>query len=171
MAGLTRPYAPHTWQGFSTGVWEGDVLTVTTTHLKMAQVERNGVPRSDLGTMVEHFMRHDNQLTIVQIVTDPVYLTEPFIRSRNFVFTSKQTMGGYPCRPAIEIANRSRGYVPHHLPGSNPSLNSSTVRFGVPAERPQRLRLYPEYRLKLQVGDAPSSHLRHRTSDLSADSR
>src|SRR5580692_6033044 len=26
--------APHTWVGFSTGKWDGDVLTVTTTHLK-----------------------------------------------------------------------------------------------------------------------------------------
>src|SRR5580700_5203408 len=50
MDGRPHPpaWAPHTWQGFSTGVWEGDTLTVTTTHLKMAQVERNGVPRSDL---------------------------------------------------------------------------------------------------------------------------
>jgi glyoxylase-like metal-dependent hydrolase (beta-lactamase superfamily II) len=154
MDGRPHPpmYAPHTWQGFSTGVWEGDILTVTTTQLKMAQLERNGVPRSDLGTMVEHFIRHDDQLTIVQIVTDPVYLTEPFIRSRNFVFASKQTMGGYPCRPAIEIPNRNRGYVPHHLPGTNPFLNSSTVRFGVPAEaaRGGAETIYPEYRLKLQ---------------------
>src|SRR5688572_11738663 len=26
--------APHTWGGFSTGVWEGNMLTITTTHLK-----------------------------------------------------------------------------------------------------------------------------------------
>src|SRR5262249_24037058 len=26
--------APHTWAGFSTGVWEGDMLTVTTSHMK-----------------------------------------------------------------------------------------------------------------------------------------
>ncbi len=25
--------APHTWSGFSTGAWDGDVLVVTTTHL------------------------------------------------------------------------------------------------------------------------------------------
>lgn len=43
------PYAAHTWQGFSTGVWNGNVLTVTTTHLKPGWIRRNGVPRN-LGT-------------------------------------------------------------------------------------------------------------------------
>ena len=35
--------------------------------------------------MIEHWMRHGDFLTIVQIVTDPVYLTEPFIQSTDFV--------------------------------------------------------------------------------------
>jgi hypothetical protein len=30
--------APHTWQGFSTGTWEGPMLTVTTTHLKESYI-------------------------------------------------------------------------------------------------------------------------------------
>ena len=36
MDGRPHPpdFAPHTWQGFSTGVWEGNMLTITTTHLK-----------------------------------------------------------------------------------------------------------------------------------------
>ena len=36
MDGRPHPpeYAAHTWQGFSTGKWEGDMLTITTTHLK-----------------------------------------------------------------------------------------------------------------------------------------
>src|SRR5580765_6862943 len=50
--------AEHTWDGFSTGMWEGDTLTVTTTHMKMAFVRRNGVPTSPYGTMTEHFVRH-----------------------------------------------------------------------------------------------------------------
>src|SRR5574342_251889 len=43
-----RPHPPeeaaHTWQGFSTGVWEGNMLTITTTHLKENYLRRNGVP-------------------------------------------------------------------------------------------------------------------------------
>ena len=34
--------ALHTWSGFSTGEWEGDVLVVTTTHVKEAYVRRTG---------------------------------------------------------------------------------------------------------------------------------
>ena len=36
MDGRPHPpeWAPHTWQGFSTGKWDGDILTVSTTHLK-----------------------------------------------------------------------------------------------------------------------------------------
>src|SRR5436190_18912872 len=36
------PNAPHTWAGFSTAKWEGDMLTVFTTHLKEGYVRRNG---------------------------------------------------------------------------------------------------------------------------------
>ena len=46
-----RPHPPenalHTWSGFSTGEWDGDVLVVTTTHLKEAYIRRNGLMRSD----------------------------------------------------------------------------------------------------------------------------
>src|SRR5206468_3786554 len=71
------PYAPHTWQGFSTGKWERNQLTITTTHLKTAPYERVGTYRSDLGTLAEHWMRHGNYLTIMVIISDPVYLAEP----------------------------------------------------------------------------------------------
>jgi hypothetical protein len=57
-----RPHPPegalHTWAGFSTAKWDGDVLTVTTTHLKEGYLRRNGLPRSDKATLVEHWMRH-----------------------------------------------------------------------------------------------------------------
>ena len=49
-----RPHPPaeaaHTWQGFSTGKWDGDVLTITTTHLKEGWIRRNGIPRSENAT-------------------------------------------------------------------------------------------------------------------------
>ena len=43
--------APHTWQGFSTGEWEGDMLKVTTDHLKEGWLRRNGLPRSEQATL------------------------------------------------------------------------------------------------------------------------
>ena len=48
-------WAPHTWAGFSTGVYEGNMLTITTTHLKAYYIRRNGVPASDRRTMTEHW--------------------------------------------------------------------------------------------------------------------
>ena len=44
-------YAQHCWQGFSTGEWDGDMLKVTTTHLKEGWLRRNGVPRSEKATL------------------------------------------------------------------------------------------------------------------------
>ena len=67
MDGRPHPpeWAPHTWQGFSTGTWDGDILTVTTTHLKIGWIRRNGIPRSDRATLTEHWIRHDDRLTLV----------------------------------------------------------------------------------------------------------
>ncbi len=84
-----RPHPPeaaaHTWMGFSTGKWDGNILTVYTTHIKQGWVRRDGLPESDLATLVEHFIRHGDRLTHVSIVvTDPVYLTEPLIKSEDF---------------------------------------------------------------------------------------
>ena len=58
-------YAPHTWSGFSTGRYEGDVLVITTTHLKESYLQRNGVPYSDQTTMTEYVMR-DGDITHFQ---------------------------------------------------------------------------------------------------------
>src|SRR5262245_51244284 len=56
MDGRPHPpdYVAHTWQGFSTGRWEGAMLTVETTHIKAGWIQRNGVPASDQATLTEH---------------------------------------------------------------------------------------------------------------------
>src|SRR5207248_2638972 len=36
--------APHTWGGFSTGEWIGDMLKIHTTHVKEEYLKRDGVP-------------------------------------------------------------------------------------------------------------------------------
>jgi hypothetical protein len=152
MDGRPHPpeYAAHTWQGFSTGKWEGDALTVSTTHLKEGWIRRNGVPRSEKGTLTEHFIRHGNYLTLVTIVNDPAYLTEPFIRTTDFVLDPTQQIEPYPCESVVEI-ERPKGTVPHHLPGTNPFLSEFPARHGLPAEaaRGGAETMYPEYRLKL----------------------
>ncbi|MBI4263298.1 MAG: hypothetical protein HY657_02885 [Acidobacteria bacterium] len=143
--------APHTWQGFSTGEWDGTLLKVTTTHLKMAYLERNGVPRSDQATVVEYYARHDNILTITTIVEDPVYLTEPWVRTRNFASAPNQELNAYPCRPAVEL-DVPEHQVPHYLPGQNPFLESG-VAIGVPkpALPGGAHTMYPEFARQLKT--------------------
>ena len=100
MDGRPHPpdYAPHTWMGFSTGKWDGDTLTVYTTHIKQGWYRRNGVPSSDIITLTDHFIRHGNFLTHVSVVTDPIYLTEPLIKSQTTLCPRTPTETG--CGPA-----------------------------------------------------------------------
>jgi len=86
MDGRPHPpeYAPHTWQGFSTGRWDGPVLVVQTTHLKAGWMRRNGLALSDRATMEERFIRHGDFLTHVYMISDPVYLTEPLVKTNGF---------------------------------------------------------------------------------------
>ncbi len=154
------PYAAHTWMGFSTGKWEGNILTVTTTHIKQGWHRRNGLPSSDEITLVEHFIRHDNHLTHVSVVTDPVYLTEPLIKSQDFILNISEAgigTGGittgwlYPCEYVDEIPGRPRDQVPSYMPGENPFVSEFADRHKVPvaAAMGGAETMYPEYRKKL----------------------
>jgi hypothetical protein len=115
-------HAAHTWAGFSTGRWDGDALTVFTTHLKVGWLQRNGVANSDQATMTERFIRHGNYLTVVSIVDDPIYLEEPFVRSTNWVLNPGQEIRRTQFDVVDEVAGRPKGEVPHHLPGSPAAL-------------------------------------------------
>ncbi len=144
-------YANHTWAGFTTAKWDGDMLTTYVTHLKEGYIRRNGVPRSDLATLTEHWIRHEDFLTVVTIVTDPVYLTEPFIRSTDYQLDLHQHVPPYPC-DIVEEVDRPRGVVPNILPGKNTFLNEFAQRHKLPPEaaRGGAETMYPEYQLKMQ---------------------
>ena len=145
-------YAAHTWQELSTGKWEGDTLTVTTTHLKAGWIRRNGVPRSDRATLTEHWIRHGDYLTLISIINDPVYLTEPFIRTTNWILDPRQQITPYPCDAVVEI-ERPKGTVPHHLPGTNQFLSEFPKKYGIPetAARGGAETTYPEYQAKMRA--------------------
>ena len=151
-----RPHPPegamHTWAGFSTAKWDGDVLTVTTTHLKEGYLRRNGLPRSDKATLVEHWIRHGDFLTVAAIVTDPVYLSEPFIRTTDYELDLHQNVAPYPCGVVAEV-DRPRGVIPHLLPGTNPYLHEFSDDYKIPfdATRGGPETMYPEYREKLKA--------------------
>ena len=157
MDGRARPsaYAQHTWQGFSTGEWEGDMLKVTTTHLKEGWLRRNGVPRSEKATLVEYFIRHGEYLTLVTVVKDPVYLTEAFVRTSNWVADPGFQLSPFSCIPTVEIERR-RDEVPHHLPDANPYLTEFAAKHGLPtaAARGGGETMYPEFAARLRAAAA-----------------
>jgi glyoxylase-like metal-dependent hydrolase (beta-lactamase superfamily II) len=133
MDGRPQPaeYAAHTWQGFSTGQWEGNVLVVKTTHLKAGWIRRNGLLITDQATMTERFIRHGNYLTHIYMIEDPNYLTEPLIKTNGFQLVQNPAMQPYPCYPTVEVP-REKGEVPHHLPGENPFLNDFAKKHNLP---------------------------------------
>jgi hypothetical protein len=146
------PEAPHSWSGFSTGVWQGNQLVITTTHLKAYYIRRNGVPSSDKRTLTEYWMRHGDILTVVTITSDPVFLTEPLVRSQSWSFDPGQRFGSNWCDYAPEVVVGPDRLVPHYLPGTNPYLQEFAGWYGLPVEatRGGAETMYPEYRLKLK---------------------
>jgi len=150
--GRPRPseYAPHTWQGFSTGTWNDNMLDIYTTHLKESYLKRNGVPRSDKATFTEHWVRHGNYLTVATVVTDPAFLTEPLVRTQTWVLDPGQVISRDICETVAEVP-KAADYVPNHLPGTNPFLHEVADWYGLPYEatRGGAETLYPEYRKKM----------------------
>ncbi len=153
-----RPHPPeaaaHTWMGFSTGKWEGNTLTVYTTHLKQGYLRRNGLPESDEATLIEHFMRHGDYLVHMSEVTDPVNLTEPFVRTEVFHRIPQEGQNWlYPCESVVEIASQARGAVPNFLPGQNPFVAEFARKYGLPLEATLggAETMYPEFQRKIKT--------------------
>ena len=135
MDGRTHPppYAKHSFLGFSTGKYEGNVLTVYTTHLKRNWIRTNGVAMSDQTTLVEHFIRHGDIIAYVTVLTDPVYLTEPLIRStdmRRYVTNPEAWL--YACDDGEQVIGRPDDQVPGYLFGANPYVREYADKYGIP---------------------------------------
>jgi hypothetical protein len=172
MDGRPRPskYAPHTWAGFTTGKWQGSTLVTTTTHLKWGWIRRNGVSTSDQANVVTYYTRNDNVLTITWMVYDPLYLTEPYIKSVDFIAAPRgvttATFGVEPpdranpfgnnvfeqCFPREEIARPEQHYVPHYLLGENPFIEETAKRLRLPKDATLggAETAYPEYKDRLR---------------------
>ncbi len=76
------PQALHTYDGFVLGQWEGDTLHTTSTHLKDSYLNRNGIPLSNQATTDLFFTRHGDELMLMGVVKDPVYLAAPWALAR-----------------------------------------------------------------------------------------
>jgi len=107
---------PPSWQGYSVATWRrparmdqqsnksaGD-LRVMTTRLRSGYLRKNGVPYSENATVEEFFdaftePNGDSWLVIDTIVTDPMYLTQPYVNS--VAFKKQRDASGWdptPCR-------------------------------------------------------------------------
>ena len=122
-------------------------------------IQRNGVPASPKATMTEHFIRHGDQLTLVTIVNDPIYLEEPFIRTSHWVRSSNIVPDQRWLFEVVdEVAGHPLGYVPHYPFGTR--QDGFAIRHGLPFEATQggKDTIYPEYEQKLQAADAVGGH-------------
>ena len=149
--GRPRPsqYALHSWDGFSTGSFQGDTLEITTSHLKESFVRRNGVPTSFRATVIEHVSLEEPYLEWTFTVIDPDYLTEPLVRSATYMRAPTLQLPPYPCQPE-EYQPGDTYRVPHYLPGENPYLTESAFKYKAPLEgaRGGANTLYPEWRTR-----------------------
>jgi hypothetical protein len=153
MDGRPHPsrYAPHPHGGFTTGEWDGDTLTVVTTHIKMGDIKRHTSFSSDRATITYRFTRRGDLLTVTGILEDPVYLAEPYVLTDVFrLDPGGNTFPLTACEPIEELPHlhENPGLVPHYLPGKNPWINEVTDNRNIPVEAVLGgpATMYPEYR-------------------------
>jgi len=176
MDGRPHPskYAPHTWAGFTTGHWENEILVTKTTHLKWAWVRRNGAVTSPDAEVTTYYQRNGDILTITWFVEDPTYLSEPYIKSADFIVAPDYLMSQYgvanadrggisadgtsrvnpffeQCFPRSEVGINDRHFVPHFMPGENPFIREYADQIGVPPEviLGGEETAYPQFRERL----------------------
>lgn len=176
MDGRPHPpeYARHTWGGFTTGEWKGTTLVTTTTHVKKGWVRRNGAPASDQMTLLTYYSRHDDILTVTVFVDDPVYFTEPYVKSSDYrlapTVPTAQFLGSvadtdepyFRCYGTEQVVFSREHPVPNYLPGENPGVGEKAKKINVPVEATLGYAetAYPEYIEKIKAwrdhpADAP----------------
>jgi hypothetical protein len=137
--------------GFSTGVWEGNMLTVTTTHVKQGWHRRENIPASDEVTVIEHYVKHGNTLVHISVTEDPIFLAEPLIKSEDFTLSADPNNFNpfWPCEYTDE-GEFARGTVPSYFAGENPYVAQYAAEHNLPQDvtlgGPETM--YPEYRAK-----------------------
>ena len=157
-------YAEHLWQGFSTGEWENGRFKVTTTHVKYSFVHRNGIPLSPYAKMTEYFWRRGDLLITSTILDDPIYLTEPMVRTSTWVLDPTMTVQtARPFEVFDEIPALDRGRVPHNPMGHEERHHAEVTGLPYRATRGGAESMYPEYMELIQTwiaedGITPAGH-------------
>jgi hypothetical protein len=93
---------------------------------------------------------------VATVVTDPVFMTEPLVRTQTWVLDPGQVIARDICETVSEVP-KAADYVPNHLPGTNPFLHEVADWYGLPydATRGGAETLYPEYRKKMEKPEHP----------------
>ena len=68
--------APRSYQGHSSGHWEGVVLVVETVNMLANQMTRNGVYHSEQAVLKERLYREGDVLTWLRVIEDPKYFSQ-----------------------------------------------------------------------------------------------
>lgn len=127
------PYAPHTWTGFSTAKYEGNILSVYTTHIKQGLMRANGVEQSDQATLEEFFIRHGDRITYFSVVNDPIYLDAPWAKTSPAVQVANDPNSWTePCDDAEVLLNQADDRLPSYSWGQHPFLQEFLTKHGVP---------------------------------------
>ena len=89
---------------------------------------------------------------MLEIIDDPIYLTEPELISKSFQpDPNPMSPVGPPCVAGYKGV--PEGKVPHYLPGTNPSIDELTKFYGIPREATLggAETMYPEFRKKTKT--------------------
>jgi hypothetical protein len=116
---------------------------------------------SDQAHMTEYWVRNGDLLTQVVMLFDPVYLTEPLVKSQEFVRSPRELPAQtwlWVCDPVVEIATREDGVVPAYLPGEHPFTDEFGRRWGLPevAVRGGAVTMYPEFQDVVKQSPKPA---------------
>ena len=128
-----------------------------TSHIKQGWVRRNGLPGSDQTTMTDFFLRNGDRLTNVTVANDPVFFSEPQVRSNDFV---RQPVDHgawlYACDDGEQILDRAPDYVPHYLFGKQPFAREFAKKYNLPlaASLMGAASIYPELPAQLRTANA-----------------
>ncbi len=159
------PLARHTWEGFSTGRWEGATLVVSTSLLKDGYLEDNGLPSSNQETDSYFLTRYGDELTIMAVIRDPVYLEAPLVLGRTLKLLPAGSVLEDPilyCMPAETIAGFSDGYHSAiELPpkeAQQQAYLSGLYHLPLIATHGGAQTMYPEFQRKLTGYMPPSKY-------------
>jgi hypothetical protein len=100
--------------------------------------------------MTEYFVRFGDQMTHTFVLLDPVYLTEPLVKSQDFSRNTRELSPQtwiWVCEPVVEIAGRPPGEVPAYMPGEHPFKDEFGEQHYLPeaAVRGGAETMYPEF--------------------------